>query len=88
VRLITWNVNRGLPHAICSLDTADAARTPASRRRAGVVIATREPLEPGEPIPVPWPVPRLTIEAAVYHHAWRDDGLSDHSPLEADLTPA
>jgi exodeoxyribonuclease-3 len=28
----------------------------------------------------------LEIEAAVYHHAWRDDGLSDHSPLEVDLT--
>jgi exonuclease III len=29
----------------------------------------------------------LEVEAAVYHHAWRDDGLSDHSALEADLTP-
>ncbi len=27
----------------------------------------------------------LEVEAAVYHHGWRDDGLSDHSPLEADL---
>jgi exonuclease III len=27
----------------------------------------------------------LEIEASVYHHAWRDDGLSDHSALEADL---
>jgi exonuclease III len=27
----------------------------------------------------------LEVEAAVYHHSWRDDGLSDHSPLEADL---
>jgi len=27
----------------------------------------------------------LEVEAAAYHHAWRDDGLSDHSPLEADL---
>jgi exonuclease III len=27
----------------------------------------------------------LEVEAAVYHHAWRDDGLSDHSALEADL---
>ena len=24
--------------------------------------------------------------AAVYHHAWRDEGLSDHSALEVDLT--
>jgi exodeoxyribonuclease-3 len=29
----------------------------------------------------------LIVEAARYHHAWRDDGLSDHSPLEADLRP-
>jgi exonuclease III len=27
----------------------------------------------------------LEVEAAVYHHDWRDDGLSDHSALEADL---
>ena len=27
----------------------------------------------------------LEVEAAVYHHAWRDDGLSDHSALEVDL---
>ena len=25
--------------------------------------------------------------AAVYHHDWRDEGLSDHSPLEVDLSP-
>jgi exonuclease III len=25
--------------------------------------------------------------AATYHHAWRDDGLSDHSALEVDLRP-
>jgi endonuclease/exonuclease/phosphatase family metal-dependent hydrolase len=29
----------------------------------------------------------LEVEASVYHHAWRDDGLSDHSALEADVTP-
>ena len=30
----------------------------------------------------------LELEPAscAYHHAWRDDGLSDHSALEADLT--
>jgi exonuclease III len=27
----------------------------------------------------------LAVVASVYHHAWRDDGLSDHSALEADL---
>jgi exonuclease III len=29
----------------------------------------------------------LEPAAARYHHAWRDDGLSDHSALEADLRP-
>jgi exonuclease III len=28
---------------------------------------------------------RLRPIACVYHHAWRDQGLSDHSALEADL---
>jgi exonuclease III len=23
--------------------------------------------------------------SCVYHHAWREDGLSDHAPLEAEL---
>ena len=207
----------GLPHAICSLDSADPARTPATRRRTGVLIAARQALETVEPLPVPWsetthaaglggtvvhtahvpnaangPIkphtlaalraglaattgprilcgdfntPRrespdgsvisfardsrgrlrpergepwdaaelgvvpglrelgfadafravhgyadrspswvwshgggwrldhvfasdLTVESAVYHHEWRDDGLSDHSALEAELTPA
>jgi exonuclease III len=27
----------------------------------------------------------LEVETAVYHHGWRDDGLSDHSALEAEL---
>jgi exonuclease III len=30
----------------------------------------------------------LSVVASAYHHGWRDDGLSDHSPLEADLRPA
>jgi exonuclease III len=205
----------GLAHAACSLDGADRARRPITRRRTGVVIAARSPFALAEPLPVPWPettlaaalrdavvhtvhvpnaangwikpdtlaglraglesgtgprilcgdlnTPRrekpdgtvisfardsqerlrpergdrwdgaelgvvpglrelgfedafrslhgyaskepswvwshgggwrldhlfaagLGIEAAVYHHGWRDDGLSDHSPLEADLT--
>jgi hypothetical protein len=29
----------------------------------------------------------LAVIDAVYHHGWRDDGLSDHSALEADLRP-
>jgi exonuclease III len=28
----------------------------------------------------------LAVTAAVYHHGWRDAGLSDHSALEADVT--
>jgi exonuclease III len=28
---------------------------------------------------------QLRPVACMYHHAWRDDGLSDHSSLEADL---
>jgi exonuclease III len=28
----------------------------------------------------------LVVEAATYHHAWRDAGLSDHSALEVDLS--
>jgi exonuclease III len=29
----------------------------------------------------------LEPAACVYHHSWRDDGLSDHSALEADIVP-
>lgn len=29
--------------------------------------------------------PELRPVASLYHHAWRDEGLSDHSPLEAEL---
>jgi endonuclease/exonuclease/phosphatase family metal-dependent hydrolase len=29
----------------------------------------------------------LTVDASRYHHDWRIAGLSDHSALEADLTP-
>ena len=32
--------------------------------------------------------PQLEPIACRYHHAWRDDGLSDHAALEADLRPA
>ena len=31
--------------------------------------------------------PELEPAACVYHHAWRDEGLSDHSALEADIVP-
>jgi exodeoxyribonuclease-3 len=53
----------GLPHAVCSLDGADRDRQPIARRRTGVVLAARAPLEPAAPLPVPWP--ETTIAAAV-----------------------
>ena len=31
--------------------------------------------------------PELDPAACVYHHSWRDEGLSDHSALEADVVP-
>jgi exodeoxyribonuclease-3 len=45
----------GLGHVRCSLDAADPAREPAGRRRTGVLLAARGPLEelPGL-LPVPW----------------------------------
>ena len=30
----------------------------------------------------------LRPTACLYHHAWRDRGLSDHSAIEADMVPA
>jgi exonuclease III len=53
----------GLPHATCSLADADPAREPIGRRRTGVAISAREPLQPAAPLPVPWP--ETTIAAAV-----------------------
>jgi exodeoxyribonuclease III len=53
----------GLPHAVCSLDDADPAREPITRRRTGVVIAAREPLAAAESLAVPWP--ETTMAAAV-----------------------
>ena len=46
----------GLAHVACTLSAADPARTPAGRRRTGVLLAARAPLEPlPELLPVPWP---------------------------------
>jgi exonuclease III len=53
----------GLPHAVCSLDAADPARQPLSRRRTGVVIAAREPVAAADPLLVPWP--ETTVAARV-----------------------
>jgi exonuclease III len=55
----------GLEHAICSLDGADADRSPAARRRTGVALAAREPLEPAEPLAVPWPETTIAARLAV-----------------------
>jgi exodeoxyribonuclease III len=53
----------GLPHFACSLDTADPTRQPIGRRRTGVALAAREPLQTSTPLPVPWP--ETTLAAAV-----------------------
>jgi exonuclease III len=45
----------GLPHVRASLDRADPDREPASRRRTGVVIASREEAAEIPAIPAPWP---------------------------------
>ena len=46
----------GVPHVRASLDSADPARTPASRRRTGVLLASRVPFhESAVSLPVPWP---------------------------------
>jgi exonuclease III len=61
----------GLPHARFSLDTADPAREPRTRRRTGVVNAAREPLAPADPLPVPWPETTLaaTVDGVAVHVA-------------------
>jgi exonuclease III len=54
----------GLDHVRCSLDDADPAREPAARRRTGVMLASRTPLEDtGRPVEVPWP--ETVLAAAV-----------------------
>ena len=53
----------GLPHVRASLDHADPARQPASRRRTGVLIAAREPLSAGvAALPAPWPETVLSAQ--------------------------
>jgi exodeoxyribonuclease-3 len=60
-----------LPHAACSLDEADPARQPITRRRTGVVIAAREPIAAHASLPVPWPECTLAarVDRAVVHAA-------------------
>jgi exonuclease III len=45
----------GLPHVVASLDSADPARVPASRRRTGVLLAARAPLRAVSRLSPPWP---------------------------------
>ena len=60
----------GLPAARCSLDEADPARRPITRRRTGIVIAARA-CDPHESLPVPWPETALAaaIDGVVVHAA-------------------
>jgi exonuclease III len=57
--LALWRValeRIGLPHIRASLDSADPARAPASRRRTGVLLASSTPLrDPSTALAVPWP---------------------------------
>jgi exonuclease III len=61
----------GLPHAACSLDGADPRREPITRRRTGVVIAARLPLEPAPSLVVPWAETTLaaSVEGVTVHVA-------------------
>jgi exonuclease III len=59
----------GLPWAACSLDGADPAREPASRRRTGVLLAARTPLGPAERLVLPRAETTLAaeVEGVVVH---------------------
>ena len=60
----------GLPHAACSLDSAQSRREPASRRRTGVLIAARASFAAAASLPVPWPETTLAAEV---------DGVTIHA---------
>ncbi len=62
----------GLDHVRMSLDDADPARAPATRRTTGVMLASRTPLRARNALAVPWPETALC--AAV-----------DSSPVEVEL---
>jgi exonuclease III len=53
----------GLPCSVCSLDGADPGRQPISRRRSGVLLAARTPLEPAAALELPRQ--ETTLAAAV-----------------------
>jgi exodeoxyribonuclease-3 len=45
----------GIAHVRASLDRADPARVPGARRRTGVLLGSRKPMEDVSALPVPWP---------------------------------
>ena len=51
----------GLPHVIASLDRAEPGRQPATRRRTGVLVASRSRLEEAAALPVPWPETAIAV---------------------------
>jgi exonuclease III len=53
-----------IPHVECTLRRADPARAPAGRRRTGVLLAARRPLEPLPALPLPWPETGLARRVA------------------------
>jgi len=78
----------GLPHVRCTLAWADPAREPAAPRRHGVLLASREPLVPAEPLGVPWPESALAahtagIEVHVVHVPNAANGLIKPRTLSA-----
>jgi endonuclease/exonuclease/phosphatase family metal-dependent hydrolase len=57
-------VRLGLVHIRASLDAADPARVPASRRVTGVMLASRSPLRHAwQPLAMPWPETALSALA-------------------------
>jgi exonuclease III len=55
----------GLPHVSASLDSADPARDPATRRVTGVLVSSREALEDAEALPMPWPETAIAAATSV-----------------------
>ena len=63
----------GLPHIRASLDSADPRRTPASRRRTGVLVASRAALrDPSVTLPVPWVETAVAAVSDDRHRPSRD----------------
>jgi exonuclease III len=54
----------GLTHVSCTLDTADPGREPRTRRRTGVLVAAREPVDTldDRPLDPPWPETVLSAD--------------------------